>query len=90
VEPIWLDIVGSDKKGLVHLCTHKAGDKVPRLEMIARPSSRATGERLQQQKEDFERAKQIALDHADYLAKEATKGNAPDGVREMLASQVRR
>ncbi len=87
---IWNSIVGSDASGLVHLCQHQPGHPIPPLEMIRRPSSRATGERLEQQTAAFERAKQIAFDHASYLAKEFTKGNAPAGVREMLASQIRR
>lgn len=89
VASIWLDIVGSDQKGIVNFCKHQEGYPIPPLEMIRRPSSRATGEQLEKQTAAFEKARQVALDHADYLAKETTKGNAPDGVREMLASQVR-
>jgi len=86
---IWLDIVGSDQRGLVDRCLHKEGHSLPPLEMIRRPSSLAADEQLEQQTVAFERAKQVALDHAEYLAKERTKGDAPDGAREMLASQVK-
>ena len=86
----WNGIVGSDTLGLVHLCTHQEGHPIPPMEMIRRPSSLATGAQLEQQTAAFERARRIALDHTAYLAKEFTKGNAPEGVREMLASQIRR
>lgn len=86
---IWRDIVGSDQRGIVHHCRHQDGHPIPPLEMIRRPSSQASGEQLEQQTAAFERAKRIALEHTEYLAKETTKGNAPDGAREMLASQVR-
>lgn len=89
VASIWRDIVGSDQKGIVDFCKHQEGHPIPPLEMIRRPSSLATGEQLEKQTAAFEKARQVALDHAAYLAKKATKGNAPDGVREMLASQVR-
>jgi hypothetical protein len=86
----WNGIVGSDTPGLVHLCQHQERHPIPPMEMIRRPSSLATGAQLREQTIAFERARRIALDHTAYLAKEFTKGNAPDGVREMLASQIRR
>jgi len=86
---IWKDVVDSKQDGLVNFCYHQAGHIIPALELIRRPSTNASGDTLVLQQTLFERAVSIALAHADYLAKEATKGNAPDGVREMLASQVR-
>lgn len=62
---------------------------IPAQEVIRRPSANASGNTLLVQQGLFDRAVSIALAYADYLAKEATKGNAPDGAREMLASQVR-
>lgn len=86
---IWKGVVGSEQDGLVNFCYHQADHTTPALELIRRPSACASGDTLLHQQALFERAVSIALAHADYLAKEATKGNAPDGTREMLASQVR-
>lgn len=84
----WKSVVGSEKDGLVDYCRHQPYHPLPALEMIRRPSSVAVEEILERQEESFVKARQTALDHADYLAKERTKGNAPDGVRELLASRV--
>lgn len=86
---IWKGVVDSKRDGLVNFCHHRPGHPIPALELIRRPSANASGDTLLLQQAQFERAVSIAVAHADYLAKEVTKGNAPSGVREMLASQVR-
>lgn len=86
---IWKGVVDSKQDGLVNFCYHQPNHPIPALEVIRRPSANASGDTLLLQQAQFDRAVSIALAHADYLAKEMTKGNAPDGVREMLASQVR-
>lgn len=102
----WSRIVGCKPDGIVDYCKHKKDHRLPAMEKIVRPSSKATGEELERQTEEFNRTRKLALDHASYLAKEKTKvrqkktdepkdsdapkPTIPDGVREVLASQVRK
>lgn len=102
----WVGCVGGDPDGIVDYCRHKETHPLPAMEKIVRPSSKATGEELERQTEEFNRTRKLALDHASYLAKEKTKvrqkktgkpkrskapkPTIPDGVREVLASQVRK
>lgn len=95
---LWQSIVRSGLTGIVHYCVHEEGHRIPALEMIRRPSSVATRDRLVQQIRAFERSRKILLDHMAYLAKDETKCRGddssadrrkiPDGVREVLASQA--
>lgn len=85
---LWKDIVKSNLDGLVDYCRPHSGHPIPPLEMIRRPSSVATGEVLLQQQWDFDGTTRTVLAHGNYLAKEHTKGQAPKGVRELLASQI--
>lgn len=100
----WVGCVGGDPDGMVDYCKHKETHPLPPMEKIVRPSSKATGEELERQTEELNRTRKLALDHASYLAKEDTKCRSkdtdtsdrsskpkptiPDGVREVLASQV--
>lgn len=89
-QELWKDIVSSSADGLVDFCKPQPSNPIPPLQMIRRPSSKAGGDVLAQQQGEYETAIRITLNHGEYLAKERTKGNAPAGVREVLASQVRK
>lgn len=89
-QELWKDIVSSPADGLVDFCKPQPTNPIPPLRMIRRPSSKAGGDVLARQQGEYETAIRITLQHGEYLAKERTKGNAPAGVREVLASQVRK
>ncbi|WP_417794477.1 YagK/YfjJ domain-containing protein [Terasakiella pusilla] len=86
---IWNKTVGFEGDGLVHHCAHKPEHSIPALEMINRPSRKATGEELKRQKENFDKSCEIAHKHAEYLNKSYSKGKAPHRVREVFTSQIR-
>jgi hypothetical protein len=86
-ERIWNGVVGVKYPGLVHLCSH--GQDLGCI-MIKRPSSNATGERLNYQTISFDEALAEALQRAAYLAKSHSKGNVPKRVRQYGCSRIYR
>ena len=86
---IWNDIVGYEGNGLVDYCVPKPEYPIEPLRMVHRPSSKAMGSKLDDQRTEFEAAKAIVGQHAAYLNKPETKGNAPHRIREVFTSQVR-
>ncbi len=89
-EKIWNNIVNYEGTGLVDFCKPKPGYPNKPLEMVKRPSRKATGPKHMGQTRDFTAAKQIVHQHAEYLNKEAGKGKAPYRVREVFTSQIKK
>ncbi len=86
---IWKGIVGSEKNGLVHYPKNNRKHKLPPLQMLKRPLQKAEGEDWQRQQDKYEKAKSIAKQHGEYLAKEYSKGVSSEH-REVFSSQVKR
>ena len=88
---LWMQIIKTDKSGLVNFCNKRNRQKFNSDIMIKSPSPSASeevqAEKKKSFKEDCERAR---LDHADYLAKSATKGSVPKGKREYGASVLKK
>ena len=87
-QEVWSRIVGG-LDGLVQFCwpwyqDHTGVGGI----MIRRPAGNAVGYQLLAQEQAFAAARLAALEHAAYLAKEYSKGNAPERVREFGASQL--
>lgn len=87
-QEVWSRIVGGSE-GLIHFCWpwYQGHTGVGGI-MIRRPSGNAIGPQLLEQQQAFAAARSAALEHAAYLAKEYSKGNAPERVREFGASQL--
>lgn len=87
-QDIWSRITGGPN-GLIHHCWPGYQDHtgIGGI-MIRRPSGRAVAEEALPRQQQFEAAKQAAIEQAAYLAKTYSKGNTPYRVREYGASQL--
>jgi len=85
MEKAWSRITNHNSNGCIHLCTtHDDSSGI----MIRRPSEEAINQHNQEQIQRFEDSRQAAINWAAYLAKTATKGNAPYRVREYQGSRL--
>ena len=87
-EEVWSRITGGPS-GLIHhgWPTRQGLSGIGGI-MIRRPSSKATGQPLILQQQEFNTAWAEAVEWVSYLAKTYSKGNAPHRVREYGASQL--
>lgn len=89
-ERLWGNIVGINAKGLIDHCNHDYNGTQARNEiMLCRPTNKASGQKLDEQRRKFDKARADVLSRATYLAKTRTKGDAPYRVREYGYSQLR-
>lgn len=87
VENMWSNVLGRDATGCVHLCkTHDESTGV----MIRRPPSYPQIDESSEEELLYIAARNAAINWSSYLAKTATKGNAPHGVREFQGSQLKK
>lgn len=90
MERLWEGVIGTSAKGLIDHCDHDYKGKSTKTDtMIRRPSSRATGDKLDAQTQAFARNCADVLKRGAYLAKTETKGNTPKRVREWAASKIK-
>ncbi len=89
VSGVWGRILQCDPVGLVDYCNHdRSGNPVQNGIMIRRPSSKAVGEKLEKQTQQFQEDFARAFQWASYLCKENQKMNTPPNMRRFGVSQL--
>jgi hypothetical protein len=81
---IWSRVLGLSVDGYVHLCQPNGANGIK----IAKPRIRSVGMELQNERAAFHAAVNAAMAWLVYLAKTATKGDAPFHTRKFFCSQL--